>query len=123
MRVPEINLTNIDLDQCNLLGILLGFMYIHVSAGGARMDLIDDTSIDFDAYSAEKLDRCKGGLSGLTHHEFLTYCTGIAATMGSSSVMGIKLAEATTAPQRPPVIWLHGQDAVPNPCSAPISRL
>lgn len=47
---------------------------------------------------------------GLTRREFLKYCTGIAATLGLPSVMGLRIAQAATAPHRPPVIWLSAQE-------------
>ena len=71
---------------------------------------VSDSTIDFDAYSATELDSYEGGLGGLTRREFLSYCAGIAATMGLSSAAGMRIAEAATAGQRPPVIWLHGQE-------------
>lgn len=55
------------------------------------------------------LDSYEGALGGLTRREFLVYCTGIAATLGLSPALGVKIAEAATAAARPPVIWLSGQ--------------
>jgi hydrogenase small subunit len=52
----------------------------------------------------------QGALGGLTRREFLRYCTGVAATLGLSSTMGVRIAEAATAPVRPPVIWLSAQE-------------
>lgn len=46
----------------------------------------------------------------LTRREFLKFCTGIAATLGLSSIAGIEIAEAATHPKRPTVIWLSGQE-------------
>ncbi|MGB0683790.1 MAG: hydrogenase small subunit [Magnetovibrionaceae bacterium] len=66
--------------------------------------------IDFDALRDEDLDGYKGALGGLTRRDFLKYCTGIAATLGLAPAFGVKIADAATAPQRPPVIWLHGQE-------------
>jgi hydrogenase small subunit len=47
---------------------------------------------------------------GLPRREFLKFCTGVAATLGLSSMAGIRIAEAVTHAQRPPVIWLSGQE-------------
>ncbi len=69
-----------------------------------------DTTVDWKAYSDSDLDSYEGSLGGLTRRELLRYCTGIAATMGLSSTVGIRMAEAATASVRPPVIWLHGQE-------------
>ncbi len=56
------------------------------------------------------LDAFNGSLGGLKRRDFLKFCTGIAATLGLSPALGIRLAEAATAPQRPPVIWLSAQE-------------
>ena len=66
--------------------------------------------IDFDSFAAQNLDSCEGSLAGITRRRFLEYCLGVAATMGLSSSIGVRIAEAATAAQRPPVIWLHGQE-------------
>ena len=62
------------------------------------------------ACTDQALDGYQGALGGLTRREFLKYCTGVAATLGLSSMMGIRIAEAATAPKRPPVIWLSAQE-------------
>lgn len=49
-------------------------------------------------------------LGGVTRREFMKFCAGIAATMGLSSAMSIRIAEAATSPQRPPVIWISAQE-------------
>jgi hydrogenase small subunit len=74
------------------------------------MGRIGDDLLPLDRYSNAELDSYDGGLGGLTRREFFKYCSGIAATMGLSSVAGIQMAEAATAAERPPVIWLHGQE-------------
>ena len=66
--------------------------------------------IDFDSLAAQDLDTREGSLGGITRRRFLEYCAGVAATMGLSSAIGVRIAEAATAKQRPPVIWLHGQE-------------
>ena len=55
------------------------------------------------------LDGYKGALGGLNRRDFLKYCTGVAATLGLSSSLGVRIAEAATNAGRPPVIWLSGQ--------------
>ena len=72
------------------------------------MDSVND--YDFEAGSVQDLDGYQRALGGLTRRQFLKYCTGVAATLGLSSWMGIRIAEAATAPTRPPVIWLSAQE-------------
>lgn len=55
------------------------------------------------------LDGYVGALGGLSRRDFLKYCTGIAATLGLSPGLGVRIADAATAPTRPPVFWLSGQ--------------
>jgi len=55
------------------------------------------------------LDGHRGSLGGLKRRDFLKVCTGIAATLGLSPALGVRIANAATAPGRPPVIWLSGQ--------------
>ena len=56
------------------------------------------------------LDSYSGALGGLKRREFLKYCTGIAAFLGLSPALGVRIADAATAPKRPPVIWLSAQE-------------
>lgn len=49
-------------------------------------------------------------LGGISRREFLKFCTGVAATMGLSSALSLRIAEAATNPQRPPVIWISAQE-------------
>jgi hydrogenase small subunit len=72
------------------------------------MSFVDDT--DLASGTIRNLDGYEGALGGLTRREFLKYCTGVAATLGLSSFMGLRIAQAATAPQRPPVIWLSAQE-------------
>lgn len=57
-----------------------------------------------------RFDDADSGIGGMTRREFLTFCTGVAATMGLGSTAGVRMAEAATAGVRPSVIWLHGQE-------------
>lgn len=50
------------------------------------------------------------GLAGLNRRDFMTFCTGVAATLGLSSAAGVKIAEAASGAFRTPVIWLAGQE-------------
>ncbi len=72
-----------------------------------------DGQVTFDAIEDgdfEGLDSYKNSLGGLKRRDFLKYCTGIAAALGVSPALGIRIANAATqAAQRPPVIWLSGQ--------------
>ena len=47
---------------------------------------------------------------GLSRREFLTFCTGVAATLGLPGSAALAMAEAVTNPRRPPVIWLSAQE-------------
>ena len=49
-------------------------------------------------------------LGGLKRRDFLKFCTGVAATLGLSPSLGMRIAEAATAGSRPPVIWLSAQE-------------
>ncbi len=53
------------------------------------------------------VDKIPGNLN---RREFLKFCTGVAATLGLSSMAGVRIAEAATSGNRPPVIWLSGQE-------------
>jgi hydrogenase small subunit len=55
------------------------------------------------------LDSYDGALGGLNRRDFLKYCTGVAAALGLSPALGVRIAEAATGPARPPVFWLSGQ--------------
>ncbi|WP_051309612.1 hydrogenase small subunit [Desulfogranum japonicum] len=46
----------------------------------------------------------------VTRRDFVKFCTGVAATMGLPMSVVPKMAKAVTSPQRPPVIWLSGQE-------------
>ncbi|QLH40467.1 MAG: hydrogenase small subunit [Defluviicoccus sp.] len=58
----------------------------------------------------DNLDSYAGALGGLKRRDFLKFCTGVAATLGLSPALGVRIAEAATAPSRPPVIWLSAQE-------------
>lgn len=68
-----------------------------------------DGLVDIDSEHIGDLDEYEGALAGMTRREFLTYCTGIAATLGLSPAFGVKIANAAVAAPRPTVIWLSGQ--------------
>ncbi len=56
---------------------------------------------------------------GVSRREFLTFCAGVAATMGLSSNDALAMATAVDAvKKRPVVIWLHGQE-----CTGPTESL
>ena len=56
------------------------------------------------------LDGYAGALGGLNRRDFLKFCTGVATTLGLSSSLGVRIANAAAAPTRPPVIWLSAQE-------------
>lgn len=72
------------------------------------MDTANDDGLETG--TIQDLDGYQGALGGLSRRQFLKYCTGVAATLGLSSLMGIRIAEAATAATRPPVIWLSAQE-------------
>ena len=51
-----------------------------------------------------------GPLGLISRRSFLKYCTLMAASMGLPLSAASKIAAAVTAPSRPPVIWLSGQE-------------
>ncbi|MCB1758047.1 MAG: hydrogenase small subunit, partial [Gammaproteobacteria bacterium] len=71
------------------------------------MNVVSETDLD---HAVHDPDGYEGTLGGLTRRQFLTYCTGVAATLGLSSLMGPRIAAAATAAARPPVIWLSAQE-------------
>ncbi|MBK8173883.1 MAG: hydrogenase small subunit [Rhodospirillales bacterium] len=63
-----------------------------------------------DATAFDNADGYVGALGGLQRRDFLKFCTGVAATLGLAPALGVRIAEAATAPMRPPVIWLSAQE-------------
>ncbi len=59
---------------------------------------------------AKRSDQGKERLSGISRRDFMKFCTVMAAGMGVSTEMAPRIAEAITAPKRPPVIWLSAQE-------------
>ena len=61
-----------------------------------------------------KTDNFKGikaRLGGISRRDFMKYCSIMASSMGLSTGLAPRIAEAISDPaRRPPVIWLHGQD-------------
>ncbi len=56
-------------------------------------------------------EKMQNKLSGISRRDFMKYCSAMASTLGLSTGMAPKIAEAITNPKRrPPVIWLHGQE-------------
>jgi hydrogenase small subunit len=56
------------------------------------------------------VDLPPGSLGLVSRRDFLKFCGVAAVTMGLPISMGAKIAEAVANPQRPPVIWLSGQE-------------
>jgi hydrogenase small subunit len=48
--------------------------------------------------------------TGISRRGFLTFCSGVAVTLGFSSSVGAQIAEAVMSARRPPVIWLSAQE-------------
>jgi hydrogenase small subunit len=71
---------------------------------------MDSGAIPASTANFGDLDGFAGALGGLDRRSFLKFCTGVAATLGLSPSLGIRIADAATAPQRPPVIWLSAQE-------------
>jgi hydrogenase small subunit len=56
---------------------------------------------------------------GVSRRTFLKFCSGVAASLGLPSSAAMAMAEAVADPkQRPPVVWLHGQE-----CTGPSESL
>lgn len=43
----------------------------------------------------------------VTRREFLKFCTAVAGAIGLGPAFGTKIAQALTASDRPPILWLH----------------
>ncbi|MEW6428169.1 MAG: hydrogenase small subunit [Thermodesulfobacteriota bacterium] len=54
-------------------------------------------------------EQVKTRLGNVSRRDFMKFCTVMAASMGLPLEWAPRIAEAVTAPQRPPVIWLSGQ--------------
>ncbi len=63
---------------------------------------------DMDVQKNCMPDRQK--LTGVSRRDFIKFCGVMAVGMGLPVGMGPRIAAAATAPQRPPVIWIHGQE-------------
>jgi hydrogenase small subunit len=50
------------------------------------------------------------GRYGVSRREFMTFCAGLAATLGLPGAAAADVASAITRAQRPSVIWLHHQE-------------
>jgi hydrogenase small subunit len=48
--------------------------------------------------------------TGISRRGFLSFCSGVAVTLGFSSSLGAQIAQAVMNPRRPPVIWLSAQE-------------
>ncbi len=56
---------------------------------------------------------------GVSRRTFLTFCAGVAASLGLPAGSAMAMAAAVADPKRrPPVIWLHGQE-----CTGPTEAL
>ena len=56
---------------------------------------------------------------GVSRRTFLTFCAGVAGSLGLSTKSAVAMAKAIAKPSmRPPVIWLHGQE-----CTGPSESL
>lgn len=73
-------------------------------------DPIDDQDLDFQRCLGDRPDDPIERVGGMTRRQLMQFCASVAATMGLSTAAGIRMAEAASAPARPPVIWLHGQE-------------
>ena len=52
---------------------------------------------------------CPSREQKISRRDFVKFCTAAAVYMGLPATFGERIAEAATAPKRPPVIWLSGQ--------------
>jgi hydrogenase small subunit len=58
----------------------------------------------------ENFNRIQKKLGGVSRRDFLKFCSTMAAAMALPTVVGTKIANALVAPERPPVVWLHGSE-------------
>jgi len=56
------------------------------------------------------LDRLPEKFGMVSRRDFLKFCAVVTAGMGLPLGAAVKIAEAVASPQRPPVIWLSGQE-------------
>lgn len=68
-----------------------------------------DGGVESVAETFGDLDSYRRSLGGLSRRQFLSYCTGIAAVLGLSPSLGVRIANAAVSAPRPSVIWLSGQ--------------
>jgi hydrogenase small subunit len=61
------------------------------------------------AYEADELEGVEKRF-GMPRRQFLSFCVGLAATMGLSSAAAGAVAQALVQARRPSVIWLHFQE-------------
>jgi hydrogenase small subunit len=47
---------------------------------------------------------------GISRRGFLTFCTGVAASLGLPSMSGVAMAQTLSTARRPSVIWLSGSE-------------
>ncbi len=57
---------------------------------------------------------------GISRREFMKFCTTVAVAMGMGPAFAPQVAKALTAPKRPSVVYLHGQECTG--CSESILR-
>ncbi len=69
-----------------------------------------DFDSESDFISATNLDGTVDTLGGISRRDFMKFCVTMAATLGLPASMGMRIAEAASSPQRPPVIWLSAQE-------------
>jgi len=56
------------------------------------------------------LERLPEQFGMVSRRDFLKFCAVVSASMGLPMGAAVKIAEAVASPQRPPVIWLAGQE-------------
>jgi hydrogenase small subunit len=56
------------------------------------------------------LDRLPEHFGMVSRRDFLKVCAVVTASLGLPMTAAVKIAEAVASPQRPPVIWLAGQE-------------
>jgi hydrogenase small subunit len=56
------------------------------------------------------LERLPEQFGMVSRRDFLKFCAVVTASMGLPMGAAIRIAEAVASPQRPPVIWLSGQE-------------
>ncbi|WP_051309092.1 hydrogenase small subunit [Desulfogranum japonicum] len=57
-----------------------------------------------------QFEQVRQRLGGVSRRDFMKFCSALAAGMALPEAVAPKIAQAITADDRPPVVWLHGSE-------------